>query len=365
MTVKKDSDLSPAIGLSPANDHSPDSGPGLREAGRRFINSYRAAGYSKSYVQSLEETIGYLALYSEEQGWPTVPRITTLHLEDYFAYSRTRKKGYGERKFDGEQTLSSSYLHRQYRQLHCFWGWLADGQRGFAPENVLNGMKRPRVEERIVPTISDEQIGDLLSLVNPRLARTRLDVFRLRRNNALLHIFVDTPGRLREIATMKVDDVILDEEKIRVMGKGRRQRFMPIGRAAQRAIEDYLEARQTLAPVTQDLWISEWGRAMRADWIPQLFERLKERARIPRLHPHMFRHTYAINALRNRMPEQVLMIIGGWRKIPPTYFRTLGFEDAAAFHREISPGDRLSQQPELRKKSGPGRGGDSRVRGRL
>ena len=90
MSVKKVSDLSLPVdsgdfGLG--SDYSPGSNIALRHAGRRFINSYRAAGYSKSYVQSLEETVGYLALYSEEQGWPTLPQITTEHLEDYFAYS--------------------------------------------------------------------------------------------------------------------------------------------------------------------------------------------------------------------------------------------------------------------------------------
>ena len=124
------------------------------------------------------------------------------------------------------------------------------------------------MEENIVPTLSDEQIADLLSLVNPKLARTRLYVFRLRRNNALLHLFVDTPGRLQEITTMKVDDVILEEEKIRVMGKGRRQRFMPIGKAAKRAMKEYLEARETLAPVTDDPWVTEREKAMQPDWIP-------------------------------------------------------------------------------------------------
>ena len=64
--------------------------------------------------------------------------------------------------------------------------------------------------------------------MNPQLARTPLDVFRLTRNNSVLSIFVDTPGRLQEVATMKVDDVFLEEEKFRVMGKGRRQGFMPI-----------------------------------------------------------------------------------------------------------------------------------------
>ena len=61
------------------------------------------------------------------------------------------------------------------------------------------------------------------------------------------------------------------------------------------------------------------------------------------------RHSYAINALRAGMPEQVLKIIGGWRKIPETYFRTLGEEDAIGFHRQISPGDRLGKAVSSRK----------------
>ena len=193
MSVKKVSDLSPQEGIT------------LRDAGLQFINSYRGSLYQESYVTSLEETISYLALYAEEQGWPAVRHITTEHLEEYFVYSRTRPKYYGERSHAyGDQTLSSSYLNRNYRQLHCFWGWLV--KRGFAAENALAGMNPPRVEENIVPTVTDEQIAVLLALVNPQLARTRLDVFRLRRNRALLLLFVDTPGRLQEIAAMKLDD---------------------------------------------------------------------------------------------------------------------------------------------------------------
>ena len=42
------------------------------------------------------------------------------------------------------------------------------------------------------------------------------------------------------------------------------------------------------------------------------------------------------------MSERVLHIVGGWKKIPDTYMRTLGYEDAEKFHRQISPADRLA-----------------------
>ena len=91
----------------------------------------------------------------------------------------------------------------------------------------------------------------------------------------------------------------------------------------------------------------------------QIIKRLGKRAGIADLHTHRFRHSYAVNVLRAGMPERVLEIVGGWKKIPKTYFRTLGEEDAMEFHRQVSPGDRLGRAPSGRKgqpRQGPWRG---------
>ena len=106
---------------------------------------------------------------------------------------------------------------------------------------------------------------------------------------------------------------------------------------------DYLQEREALMPQTKALWVSEQGYALLPGGISQILERLAKRANIEDMHPHRFRHSYAINALRAGMPEQVLRIVGGWKKIPETYFRTLGEEDAIEFHRQVSPGGRLGK----------------------
>ena len=133
------------------------------------------------------------------------------------------------------------------------------------------------------------------------------------------------------------------------MGKGRRERKMPIGDAAQSVLREYLREREALMPRTKALWVSEQGEALLPNGICQILKRLAKRANIEDMHPHRFRHSYAINALRAGMPEQVLKIVGGWRKIPETYFRTLGEEDAVDFHRQVSPGDRLGKAPSGRR----------------
>ena len=102
-------------------------------------------------------------------------------------------------------------------------------------------------------------------------------------------------------------------------------------------------------PRTDALWVSEQGEALLSNGVCQLLRRLAKRANIEGMHPHRFRHSYAINALRAGMPEQVLKIVGGWRKIPETYFKTLGEEDAIEFHRQVSPGDRLGKSVSSRR----------------
>ena len=335
----------------------------LREAGKDFLKSLKSSGrYQYSYLESVERSVALLADYSEGEDWPTVGEVTIVHLEDYFAHLQSRTPWFGERNATGNSSLSSGYINAQHRRLSKFFGWLLD--RGYVQENLMKLMKPPRVDENTVPFVSDDQIQDLFALLNPGLARTPKERFLMLRNRALLHLFVDTPGRLKEIAKMKLADAQPDENRIRVMGKGGKERFMPIGSATQSVLLDYLRARETREPLTRNLWVSEAGDAMSHNWLYLMIKRLAKRANVKGLHPHMFRHTFAVSAMRSGMPERILMHIGGWRKIPDTYFRALGFEDAQAFHAVMSPGNRFGDGSAM--KYGPGRRGTkSRPKGRL
>ncbi len=162
------------------------------------------------------------------------------------------------------------------------------------------------------------------------------------RDRAILYLLVDTPGRRSELISLTVETVDLDMGAILVFGKGRRERWMPLGAVPVAALWEYLQARHDVAKETNALWVDSAGRTMRKDWLRRMLRRLGDRAGVPNLHPHRFRHSYAVNALRAKMPERILMLNGGWKKIPETYFRTLGADDVAQFHREMSPADRLA-----------------------
>ena len=326
------------------------------------MTAWRESGFPSEFLEGLERAVALLADYSEANEWPPAPDVNIGHIEDYFAYLQVRPRWFGERDTEGTDQLSPGYINLQYRRLRRFFRWLEE--RDHVGQNAMLLMKPPRLEEKTVPLVSDRQVENLLALLNPRLARTPKERFLMLRNRTIVYLFVDTPGRLNEIADMKLDDAQPDENRVRVMGKGGRERFMPIGRSARSVLSEYLQAREAIEPFTRNLWVSGTGDAMQHNWLYLMLKRLSERARIKGLHPHMFRHTFAVSALRSGMPERVLMHMGGWRKIPDTYFRALGFEDAQAFHAVMSPGNRFGDGSAM--KYGPGRrGAKSRPKGRL
>ena len=122
-----------------------------------------------------------------------------------------------------------------------------------------------------------------------------------------------------------------------------------MGATATAALWEYLAVRRKIRTETDALWLSGQGGAMGATVLYRTVKRRDEKADIPDLHTHRFRHSYAVNALRAGMSEPMLRLVGGWKKIPPTYLRTLDMEDAARIHREISPADRLGEALEGRQ----------------
>ena len=277
----------------------------LRESGKRFLSSLKASSrYSEGYLVSLETTVAMAALYAEEQGWPGVREITADHVEDYLAYLQSRTRWFGERENVAPEKLSKDHINAQYRRMHRFFNWLVE--RGYADSNPLSLVKPPALDEKTVPVVSERQMRHLLILTNPALARTPAHRFRLVRNRAVLYMLWDTPGRLTEISKIRLEDVDMEAGAVLVMGKGRRERWMPIGDAAKSVLVDYLLEREKLLPNTNALWVTEQGRAILPNGIFQILKRLGKRAGIANLHTHRFRHSYAVNALRAGMPESVI-----------------------------------------------------------
>ena len=80
--------------------------------------------------------------------------------------------------------------------------------------NPLRPIKPPRLDEKTVPVVTEDQMRDLLTLANPALARTPAHRFRLTRSRALLHMLWDPPWRLTEISKLRLEDVDMEASAV-------------------------------------------------------------------------------------------------------------------------------------------------------
>jgi site-specific recombinase XerD len=157
-------------------------------------------------------------------------------------------------------------------------------------------------------------------------------------------LMLDTGLRAGEIASAELVKFKPVECCLKVMGKGKKERIVPVGVEAQTAVSEYINyIRSEMAkPDCKRLFVSKDGGPITENTIKLFFSRLKKKSGITRLHAHLCRHTFAINYILNGGDIYSLKEILGHTTLEMVN-RYLHFTKAqiTARHREFSPMDRI------------------------
>lgn len=215
-----------------------------------------------------------------------------------------------------------------------FSAWLAAEEE--VPRDELVGIRPPKLDEKVVPRLSEEECRALVKSCQGK-------GFRDRRDEAIVRLLLDGAVRAGELIDMRVDDVNLSTGLATVRrGKGGRARTVPFGPQTARALDRYLRLRRghRLAG-TGVLWLGDRSSGFGYHAMRKALRRRAELAGVAGFHPHVTRHTAAQRWLAAGGSEGGLMTVAGWRRrdMLDRYTRATAAERAAEESRRLNLGD--------------------------
>jgi site-specific recombinase XerD len=177
-----------------------------------------------------------------------------------------------------ERGLAKSSVGRKLAAIRTFHRFLVDS--GKTDSNPADLLATPKREQRLPRTLGRDDVAELLDRIP---AKTPLET----RDRAMFELAYSCGLRAEEIVNLNLDSIEFEAENLRVVGKGKKTRLVPIGEPAQKCIRRYLEtARHSLTgPPTDALFLSRNGL------------RLRELSRHGRVSPHSLRHSFATHLL--------------------------------------------------------------------
>lgn len=253
------------------------------------------AGTQRLYERHLKTFAEWASL----QG-VTLEHINNRNVQAFLEWLRVTHK---PRKRGSEQ-ISTYTIAGYVRSIWTFLYWCLDDEEYSALVRLqtIKGIKLPRTEKLIKQTYSDEEIE---ALFNACQDSSKQYAYKLR-DTAILAVLLDTGIRSEEIRTLTIGNVTLarvvqEDSYIMVMGKGRKQREIPLGNKARRSLHRYIRECRKNAGKSESVFLSRQGGQMSHEALKDMLHRLLKMSCLDdaQVNPHKFRHTFATRYMAN------------------------------------------------------------------
>lgn len=233
---------------------------------------------------------------------------------------------------------SDSYVESNRRALAGFFTWAV--REGHIATSPLGKVRAYKVDEREIEVLEPGHVRQLIDSYP-------MHTFHGIRARTLLALLYDTGIRVGELVRIDVGDLDLESGTVRVHGKSRRDRRVPISGKLRATLWTYLKRWRPAGALTPRLFTSEGGEPLLENAINQWLRRAVRQAGLVgvRVSPHVFRHSFATSYLRNGGDVVTLGIILGHRPGSQITMRYVHLVAGDAFQRHAiaSPLERMAR----------------------
>lgn len=280
----------------------------LRRLGEQWLDELLASrGLSPMTIDSYRQDVASLADFLEEGGEALTARQALASLDDerlLLFVVWLRRRGAGKRT-----------LARRLSSLRGFLGWCFDLQLiSGNPAALLDGPKLPKVLPNV---LSRAEAMALLAAPDPH---TRLG----RRDRAMLELMYASGLRVSELTSLHPLDLDLQTGVVRVFGKGRKERLVPMHSRAVEILGQYLrDVRPEFMPQDDHVFLNRSGLGLTRQAVWKLIRRYALEAGIQRdISPHTMRHTFATHLLEGGADLRTVQLLLGHSDLAATELYT-------------------------------------------
>ncbi len=223
--------------------------------------------------------------------------------------------------------LSKRSQARVLSSLHSFYKWMI--MEGEMTDNPSDAIEAPKLGKYLPAVLSVEEVDRLIAAVD-------LDSAFGKRDRAMLETLYGLGLRVSELISLRISSIWTEQGFVSVIGKGDKQRLVPLGGMARDAIRDYLEVRGPAADRESSdiLFLNRFGRALTRIAVFKMIKAYAVKAGISKeISPHTLRHSFATHLIENGADLRAVQEMLGHESILTTEIYT--HIDSTTWQRNI------------------------------
>ena len=223
-------------------------------------------------------------------------------------------KNYLYKSFSDKKSISQA---RSISAIKSFFNYLIF--EGYIKDSPISNIESPKQEKKLPKVLTEEEIKKLINSID-------LNHDFGQRNKTIIEILYGTGIRVSELINLKLSNIFFKENIIKVIGKGNKERFVPLGEIASNEMKIYINNRNLLkidSKSSDILFLNRYGRGLTRSMIFKIISDASKRVGLDKkISPHTLRHSFATHLIKNGADLRTIQLILGHESITTTEIYT-------------------------------------------